>query len=95
MAYINDSDPVGNKLDFGVYLYRFDCANVYRDGITIVSSEVTNDAFDFSGLYCFNLSYTIPRTSELFSCNDFIVVGFSSDTVDATELRVTYTVKII
>lgn len=96
MAYINDSDPVGNKLDFGVYLYRFDCANVYRDGITIVSSEVTNDAFDFSGFYCFNLSYTIPsQASQLFSCNDFIVVGFSSDTGDATELRVTYTVKII
>ena len=93
MAYINDSDPVGNKLDFGVYLYGFNCVYV---GITQLSSSTTTDAFDSDGFFCFNLSYTIPnQASQLFSCNDFIVVGFSSDTGDATELRVTYTVKII
>ena len=91
MAHINDSDPVRTKLDFGVYLYTFNC-----DGLRLIEldSSIAIDAFDSYGIFCFNLSYTPPKVSELFSCQDFLVVGFSSDTGDATELRVTYTITI-
>lgn len=95
MAYLDGSGDT-TKCDFGVYLYRFDCANVRRNGITIVSSGVTEDAFDSNGLYCFNLSYQIPKTSgaEFSDCTDFLTIGFSSDSaVDSTEARITFTIN--
>lgn len=95
MAYLDGSGDT-TKCDFGVYLYRFDCANVRRDGITIVSSGVTDNAFDSNGLYCFNLSYQIPKTSgsEFSACTDFLTIGFSSDSAgDSTEARITFTIN--
>jgi hypothetical protein len=95
MAYLDGSGDT-TKCDFGVYLYRFDCANVRRNGITIVSSGVTENAFDSNGLYCFNLSYQIPKTSkaEFSVCTDFLTIGFSSDSAgDSTEARITFTIN--
>jgi hypothetical protein len=95
MTYLDGSGDT-TKCDFGVYLYRFDCANVRRNGITIVSSGVTENAFDSNGLYCFNLSYQIPKTSgaEFSACTDFLTIGFSSDSAgDSTEARITFTIN--
>ena len=95
MAYLDGSGDT-TKCDFGVYLYRFDCANVRRNGITIVSSGVTENAFDSNGLYCFNLSYQIDKTSgsEFSACTDFLTIGFSSDSAgDSTEARITFTIN--
>ena len=95
MAYLDGSGDT-TKCDFGVYLYRFDCANVSKDGITIVASGVTENAFDSNGLYCFNLSYNIPKApgSEFSACTDFLTVGFSSDSAgDSTESRITFTIN--
>lgn len=95
MAYLDGSGDT-TKCDFGVYLYRFDCANVSKDGITIVASGVTENAFDSNGLYCFNLSYNIPKApgSEFSACTDFLTVGFSTDSAgDSTESRITFTIN--
>jgi hypothetical protein len=93
MAYLDGSGDT-TKCDFGVYLYRFDCANVRRDGITIVSSGVTENAFDSDGLYCFNLTYVVPKLSPFSACTDFLTVGFSTDSAgDSTESRITFTIN--
>lgn len=93
MAYLDGSGDT-TKCDFGVYLYRFDCANVRRNGITIVSSGVTENAFDSNGLYCFNLTYTVPKLSSFSACTDFLTIGFSSDSAeDSTEARITFTIN--
>jgi hypothetical protein len=93
MAYLDGSGDT-TKCDFGVYLYRFDCANVRRDGITIVSSGVTENAFDSDGLYCFNLTYVVPKLSPFSACTDFLTIGFSSDSAgDSTEARITFTIN--
>ena len=93
IAYLDGSGDT-TKCDFGVYLYRFDCANVLRDGITIVSSGVTDNAFNSDGLYCFNLTYTVPKLSPFSACTDFLTVGFSTDSaVDSTESRITFTIN--
>ena len=95
IAYLDGSGDT-TKCDFGVYLYKFDCANVYRNGITIVSSGVTEDALDSNGLYCFNLSYNITKAtgSEFSACTDFLTVGFSTDSAgDSTESRITFTIN--
>ena len=93
IAYLDGSGDT-TKCDFGVYLYRFDCANVRRDGITIVSSGVTENAFNSDGLYCFNLTYTLPKLSPFSACTDFLTVGFSTDSAgDSTESRITFTIN--
>ena len=93
IAYLNGSGDT-TKCDFGVYLYKFDCADVGRVGIQMVASGVTVEAFNSSGLYCFNLSYTLPKLSPFSACTDFLTIGFSSDSaIDSTESRITFTIN--
>jgi hypothetical protein len=96
MAYLDGSGDT-TKCDFGVYLYRFDCSSFNRGGgIQMVTSGVTDNAFDSNGLYCFNLTYQIPKTSgsEFSACTDFLTIGFSSDSAgDSTEARITFTIN--
>jgi hypothetical protein len=62
----------------------------------MVTSVVTENAFDSNGLYCFNLSYQIPKAAgaEFSACTDFLTIGFSSDSAgDSTEARITFTIN--
>lgn len=94
ISHLNGTGDV-TKCDFGVYLYTFDCLSFDRGGgIQMVASGVTVNAFDSNGLYCFNLSYTIPKLSLFTGCTQFLSVGFSSDSAgDSTESRISFTIN--
>jgi hypothetical protein len=95
ISYLNGSGDV-TKCDFGVYLYEFNCSSFDRGGggIKMVTSGVTVNAFDSNGLYCFNLTYAVPKISPFSACTDFLTIGFSSDSAgDSTEARITFTIN--
>ena len=96
ISHLNGTGDV-TKCDFGVYLYTFDCLSFNRGGgIQMVASGVTVNAFDSNGLYCFNLSYTIPKLSLFTGCTQFLSVGFSSDSAgDSTESRISFTINAL
>jgi hypothetical protein len=94
IAYI-DGTGDKTKSDFGVSLYGFNCAYNDRDGISTLTSSTVTNAFSIDGIYCFTLSYIVPKNAELFSCTDFLLVGFTAESaIDSTELRISYTIKI-
>ena len=94
IAYI-DGNGDKTKSDFGVSLHGFNCTNVEADGISTLTSSTITNAFSVRGTYCFTLSYIVPKNAELFSCTDFLLVGFTAEsTGDSTELRISYTIKI-
>jgi hypothetical protein len=95
ISYLNGSGDV-TKCDFGVYLYEFNCSSFDRGGggIKMVTSGVTDNAFDSNGLYCFNLTYAVPKISPFSACTNFLTIGFSSDSAgDSTEVRITFTIN--
>ncbi len=94
ISYLNGSGDV-TKCDFGVYLYTFDCSTFNRGGgIQMIASGVTDNAFDSNGLYCFNLTYEVPKLSLFSACTQFLTVGFSTDSAgDSTESRITFTIN--
>jgi hypothetical protein len=95
ISYLNGLGDV-TKCDFGVYLYTFDCSTFNRGGggIQMIASGVTDNAFDSNGLYCFNLTYEVPKLSLFSACTEFLTVGFSADSAgDSTETRITFTLN--
>ena len=95
ISYLNGSGDV-TKCDFGVYLYTFDCSTFNRGGggIQMIASGVTDNAFNSDGLYCFNLTYEVPKLSLFSACTQFLTVGFSTDSAgDSTESRITFTIN--
>ena len=95
ISYLNGSGDV-TKCDFGVYLYTFNCSTLNRGGggIQMIASGVTDNAFNSDGLYCFNLTYEVPKLSLFSACTQFLTVGFSTDSAgDSTESRITFTIN--
>jgi hypothetical protein len=84
IAYNNATYPDLDKLT--VSLQSFVC-----DSTTVEILGNEEYGYGTDGVVCFNLLVTLTNT--LTACSSFLLVGFSSTTSDATQIKISYSIK--
>ena len=87
IAYCDASAPEHDIL--GVILSYFICGDLK---VNLISQS--GYTYQGDGTVCFNLESTYTGRDTLVSCETFLILGFSSSLSDATQIKISYTIKI-
>ena len=87
IAYCDASVPENDTLE--VILSYFIC----RD-LTVNLISQSGYTYEINGTVCFNLEATYTGRDALLSCGTFLILGFSSSSSDASQIKISYTIKI-